>query len=44
MVDIFLFGTALIPKIETLIVIYVVCGNSKLKTVVANIALQHLKE
>ena len=40
---IFLFVTALIMIIVTLVSIYVVCGHSKLKTLVTNIALQHLK-
>ena len=43
MVDIFLFVTALITIIVTLVVIYVVCIHSKLKALVTNIALQHFK-
>ena len=43
MVDVFLFVTALITIIITLVVIYVVCSHSKLKPLITNIALQHLK-
>ena len=38
-----LFSAALVTIIVTLVVIYVVCRQSKLKTLVANIALQHIK-
>ena len=41
--DIFLFEAALISILVTLVVIYMVCSHSKLRTLVANIALQHLK-
>ena len=41
--DMLLFTTALITLIITLVVIYMVCGQSKLKALVANIALQHKK-
>ena len=44
MVDVFLFVASLITIIVTLVVIYVVYGHSKLKALVTNIALQHLKE
>ena len=37
------FGTALLTIIKALVVIYIVTGHSKLKTLVANIALQHIK-
>ena len=43
MVDIFLFVTALITIIVTMVVIYVVCSHSKLKTLVTNITLQQLR-
>ena len=43
MVDIFLFVTALITIIVKMVVIYVTCGHSKLKTLVTNVALQQLK-
>ena len=43
MIDIFLFIAALITIMVTLVVIYVVCGHSKLTMLVANIALHHLK-
>ena len=43
MINIFLFMAALITIIVTLVVIYVICSHSKLKTLVANIPLQHLK-
>ena len=33
---------ALITVLVTLVVIYVICGDAKLKTLVANIALQHI--
>ena len=42
-VDIIGFGTALLTIIITLVVIYFVTGHSKLKTLVANIALQCIK-
>ena len=41
--DILLFAAALVTMIVTLVVIYLVCGQLKLKTLVANIALQHIK-
>ena len=41
--DILLFSAALVTIIVTLVVIYVVCGQSTLKTLVENIALQHIK-
>ena len=41
--DILLFSAALVTMIIMLVLIYVVCGQSKLKTLVANIALQHAK-
>ena len=37
--DVILFVAALLTIIVTLVVIYVVCGQSKSKTLVANIAL-----
>ena len=40
LVDILLFSAALVTMIITLVVIYMVCGQSKLKALVANIALQ----
>ena len=43
MVDVLLFITELITMILTLVVMYMVCGQSKLKALVANIALQHTK-
>ena len=43
MVDVFLFIAALITIVVTLVVMYMVCGQSKLKALVANIALQHTK-
>ena len=39
----FLFTVALITMIITIVVIYRVCGQSKLKALVTNIALQHTK-
>ena len=41
--DIPLFSAALVTIIITLVVIYVVCRQSKLKTLVANTALQCIK-
>ena len=41
--DIIGFLTALLTIILALVVIYIVKGNSKLKTLVANIALQHFR-
>ena len=41
--DVLLFSAALVTITVTLVVIYVVCRQSKLKTLVANIALQHIK-
>ena len=42
-VDIIGFGAALLTIIRALVVIYIVTVHSKLKTLVANIALQHIK-
>ena len=42
-VDIIGFGTALLTIITALVVIYIVTGHSKLKTLAANIALQCIK-
>ena len=41
--DILLFSAVLVTIIITLVVIYVVCRQLKLKTLVASIALQHIK-
>ena len=43
MVDVLLFTVALITIVTTLVVMYMVCRQSKLKALVANIALQHTK-
>ena len=43
LVDVFLFSAALITMIITLVVIYMACGQSKLKALVSNIALQCAK-
>ena len=43
LVDVLLFSAALVTIIIMLVVIYMVCGQSKLKTLVANIALQCVK-
>ena len=40
MIDMLLFTAALITMIITLVVIYMVCGQSKLKALVASIALE----
>ena len=44
LVDVLLFSAALVRMIKTLVVIYMVCGQSKLEALVTNIALQHVKE
>ena len=41
--DKLVFSAALLTVIVTLVVIYMISGQSKLKTLVANIALQHIK-
>ena len=41
--DIIGFGIALLTIIKTLVAIYIVTGHSKPKTLVTNIALQHIK-
>ena len=43
MVDVFLFIATLITIVVTLVMMYMMCGQSKLKALVANIALQHTK-
>ena len=43
LIDICLFPPALVTMITMLVVIYMVCGQSKLKALVANIALQCAK-
>ena len=43
MIDAFPFVAALVTVTVMLVVIYVVCSHSKLKSLVANIALQHFK-
>ena len=41
--DILLFTAALITVIATLVIIYIMCGQSKLKALVANIVMQCIK-
>ena len=43
LVDILLFTAALVTMIIMLVIIYIMCGQSKLKVLVANIALQYIK-
>ena len=43
LVDMFFFIATLTTVIITLVVMYIVCRQSKLKTLVANLALQHTK-
>ena len=43
-VDIFLFITAVISLLVTTLVIYLLCKHKKLKTLVASLALQQIKE
>ena len=42
MVDVILFMTGILTVILTFIIMYMLCGQSKLKSVVANLALQHV--
>ena len=42
-VDIFIFTVAIILAIPTLIILYLVCKHNKLRTLVARLALQHVK-
>ena len=43
MVDVILFVTGILTVILTFIITYMLCGQSKLKSVVANLVLQHVK-
>ena len=43
-VDIFIFTIAIILTITTLIILYVLCKHNKLRTLVASLALQQVKE
>ena len=43
-VDIFIFIIAIISVITTMIVIYTLCKHNKLRTLVASLALQQVKE
>ena len=43
MVDVILFATGILTVILTFTIKYMLCGQSKLKSVVANLALQHVK-
>ena len=43
MVDVILFVTGILTVILTFIIMYMLCGQSKLKSVVANLALKHVK-
>ena len=43
-VDIFVFVIAIIFTITTLIILYVLCKHNKLRTLVASLALQQVKE
>ena len=43
MVDVILFVTGILIVILTFIITYMLWGQSKLKSVVANLALQHVK-
>ena len=43
MVDVILFVTGILTVILTFIIMYILCGQSKLKSVVANLALQCVK-
>ena len=43
-VDIFVFTIAIISVIATMIIIYLLCKHNTLRTLVANLALQQVKE
>ena len=43
LVDVLVFTVAGVTVIISLIIIYMLCGQSKMKTLVTNLALQHLK-
>ena len=43
-VDIFVFIIAIISVITTMIIMYVLCIHNKLRTLVASLALHHVKE
>ena len=43
-VDVFLFGTAVISLLVTTLVIYLLCKHRKLRKLVASLALQQVKE
>ena len=43
MVDVILFGTGILTVTLTFIIMYMLCRQSKLKSVVANLALQCVK-
>ena len=42
-VDIVVFTTGILTVILTFVIMYILCGQSKLKSIVANMALQHIK-
>ena len=41
--DVLVFAAALLTVVITFIIIYMLSGQSQMKTLVANIALQHVK-
>ena len=43
MVDVIMFATAILTVILTFIIMYMLCRQSKLKSAVANLSLQHVK-
>ena len=43
MIDVILFATGILTVILTIVIMYMLCGQSKLKTIVANLALQCIK-
>ena len=43
-VDIFVFTAAIILAIATIIILYLVCKHNKLRTLVASLTLQKVKE
>ena len=43
MIDVIMFVTGILTVILTFVIMYMLCGQSKLKSIVANLALQCIK-
>ena len=43
-VDVFLCVTGIISLVDTSIIMYIICRNTKLKSLVTSLALQHIRE